>query len=327
MPKPPTDPRTSGTGEERTTLRVSIDGQPRTVSLEGLTNFGELMERIERELIPPGRVVTGVALNEESISMEQEELLHGFGVEGVGSLKLETAEPRLLAVDSLLHANDYLPQLAQALESIGAAVRGGRLESALGRLDAALDLLQHFLAVLDGVRTVMRIDYAKVILETDEGGNLAALQSRLAKRVEELLDASEQEDWHLAGEIAGYELAPLVYQFQGVMPLLLDQVIPMVPEYRQQILGRLQQGADPLSDIWGGGDDEDDDLFDDEDEDGDNGEAGGDIYMVKKGGGNGHSDPDDVTEAMLDDFEEEWDRHRRPTDDDLPEGDPGSKPN
>lgn len=299
-------------------MQVTIDGHSQMVNLEGLTNFGELMARIERELLPAGRVVTGVNLNEEPISLEQEQLLHGFDLDGVGSLKLETAEPRLLAVDSLLHANDYLPQLALALEAIGTAVRAGRIEPALGRLDAALELLQHFLAVLDGVRTVLRIDYGRVALEPDEGGNLAALQSRLARQVEELMESAGQEDWNLAGEIAGYELAPLVYQFQAAMPLLINQVIPQVPEFRQQLMKSMQRSADPLSDLLPeSDDDEDDDLFDDDDPEA---EEDHDIYTVKKGGGNGHSDPDEVTEAMLDDFEEDWDRKPRSPDDDVPPG-------
>lgn len=236
----------------RSSMQVTIDGETRQVSLDGLTNFGELMERIERELVPPGRVVTELILNEEPLSLEQEDLLYGFALEHVGSLLLETAEPRSLAIDSLLHAQDYLPSLSGALEASASMIRRGELEGGLEGLDSSLELLQHFLAMLDGVRTVLQLDFAGILLAPDEGGSIATLQHRLEEQVQALLDTAEQEDWTAAAEIATYELSPLAYQFIAAMPLLIEAALRGVPEYRAQVAQRARK--DPADLDWDGDD-------------------------------------------------------------------------
>lgn len=294
---------------ERTTMQVTIDGQVREIRLEGLSSFGELMERIERELVPGGRVVTSLQLNEEPLSMEQEELLYGFSLENVGRLELQTAEPRALAIDSLLHSTDYLPELSRALEFSAAQIRRGELDEGLEGLDACMELLQHFLAMLEGVRTVLQLDFARVLLESDEGGSVARLQQRLQEQAEALLAAAENEDWSAAGEVAAYDLSPLVYQFIAVMPLLLDSAMKAVPEYREEIARRARerqegaaQGAWSQALMEG---DEDGDEFDDS-PDLQLSDADAAPRTFRTHTGQTHADTDGITEVSIDDLDDAW---------------------
>ncbi|MEO7995435.1 MAG: hypothetical protein ABI743_13645 [bacterium] len=306
----------------RDTMQVSIDGHPQTVALQGVSTFGELMARIEADLVPPGRVVTSIALNEEELSGEQEGLLHGFGLEGVASLRLATAEPRTLAIESLIHSSDYLPGLSRGLETSAKHIRAGRMDEGLGWLDDALELLGHFLAVLDGVRTVLRLDFTTIELAPDEHSSVANLQHRLSAQVRELFAAAENEDWMTAAEIAAYELSPLVYQFIAAMPLILERALKETPEFRTGLAEKAAKQRDKMIDeAWESLGEEAEESEGDPDDDLPLiAEEEHHVSAVKSKSGNGHSAPDAVTEEMLDALEDEWDSSPPKR-----EGDGGSK--
>ena len=288
--------------EKKRALRVQIDNQPADINLEGIASFGELMARIEKETIPEGRVVTSVVLNEEALSLEQEELLHGFAVAEIGSLSLETAEPKVLALESLIHAGEYLPDLAAGLETIPTLLRAGRTADGLQRLETAFDIIQHFLSMLEGVRSVLKLDFTQVSIDAVDAGSLAALHAKLMGSLKEVNAAAEQEDWSHAGEIAGFELSPLMYQFMAVMPSLLEQVIERTPELEEQFKGRIKASRDSLvtglgSELSAGVEDLGFDVMEEEEWEADADDDGSGGVMAA---------PGSLSDNELDDLEEEW---------------------
>jgi hypothetical protein len=205
-------------------LVVMIDSIEHDLDISDVGNFGEMMRKIELELVPDGRVVTTVFLNDEALSEEQEELYAGFGLDDIASLRLTTEEPVQLALKSLNDTIDYLPVLADSFEKTAKQIRSGDLLKGMELLRESLELIQSFNLLIDGIRKVLMIDFYQIKLESDEGDNFANLNLRLKELADQILVAAQSEEWLDLADLLEYEFSPLLYRYLGAIPFLVEAV-------------------------------------------------------------------------------------------------------
>jgi methyl coenzyme M reductase subunit C-like uncharacterized protein (methanogenesis marker protein 7) len=194
------------------------------LDISDVGNFQEMMRKIELELVPDGRVVTTIFLNDEALSEEQEELYADFGLDDIASLRLTTEEPVQLALRSLNDTIEYLPILAESFENTAKQIRSGDLLKAMELLQESLELIQSFNLLIDGIRKVLMIDFYQIKLESDEGENFANLNIRLKELADEILNAAQTEEWHDLADLLEYEFSPLLYRYLGAIPFLVEAV-------------------------------------------------------------------------------------------------------
>jgi hypothetical protein len=205
-------------------MSVVVDGVNHDLDVSDTATFAELIRKIELELVPKGRVITHIILNEEFLSEEQEELYAAFGLRDIASLEIGTEEPVKLAMTSLNDTLEYLPQLAGAFENISQKIRSGDYLRGLELLQENVQLVQSFNQLIDGIRQVLMIDLYQIQLDDDEGSSFAVLNNRLKEIAGEILKAAESENWSELADLLEYELSPLLYRYMGAIPFVIEAV-------------------------------------------------------------------------------------------------------
>lgn len=199
-------------------MEIIVDGESRELAITGITTFGELMGRIQAELVVYPSVITRVILNEEELDDAQEFGFGNFKIEDIASLILETEDTTTLAYQSLFDAQDYLPQVSAILENAAKLIREGNVQGGLLTASEALEVVSAFGQVLDSIRGAFQIDFTKV--KVDDIILLDKL-NMLNQHANDVLKATQDEDWTLFADLIEYELSPLLYEWMAVIPELV----------------------------------------------------------------------------------------------------------
>jgi hypothetical protein len=207
-------------------MEIIIDGEPRELALGEIATFGELMEFIQNEVVIFPNVVTRVILNEEELDEGQEIGFGKFSISEILSLALETDNTTTLAYDSLFDAQDYLPELSGILENAAKLIREGKIQAGLLNASQALEVVSAFGQVLDSIRGAFQIDFSKIRI--DEIILLDKL-NQLNQYANDVLKATQDENWTLFADLIEYELSPLLYEWMAVIPELV-KLLPTPPE-------------------------------------------------------------------------------------------------
>ena len=205
-------------------MEITVDGHTHDLKVDDVSNFKDLMKKIELELVPQGKVLTHIYLNGEYLSEEQENLYESFGIEDITILDVKTEEPVKLALSSLNDTLDYLPELAGSFEKTAVKIRSGDYATGLEYLNESLGLIQNFNQLIDGIRQVLMVDFFQIKLEDDEGENFASLNNSLQNIAKEILTAAEAQNWTELADLLEYELSPLLYRYLGAMPFIIEAV-------------------------------------------------------------------------------------------------------
>lgn len=199
-------------------MEIIIDGVPTKLAIGAITTFGELMDHIQSEVVIFPNVVTRVILNEEELDEGQEIGFGNFSINEILSLALETDNTTKLAYDSLFDAQDYLPELSEVFENAAKLIRGGNVQAGLLNASQALEVVSAFGQVLDSIRGAFQIDFSKIRID-----DIILLDklNLLNQYANDVLKATQAEDWTLFADLIEYELSPLLYEWMAVIPELV----------------------------------------------------------------------------------------------------------
>jgi hypothetical protein len=199
-------------------MQIVIDGETKTIDTTGIANLQDLLVFLEDNVIERSRVITKIALNEEILDEGQEVGLGAFPLTDIASLMIVTTDTTALAMEALQDSQEYLPAISMILENSATKIREGDVRGGLQDMSEALQVIGAFGEVLDGIRTVFRIDFSKV--KIDES-SLLDKQTELGTLAKQILDAAKDENWTLLADLLEYELSPLLYEWMAVIPELV----------------------------------------------------------------------------------------------------------
>jgi hypothetical protein len=205
-------------------MEISIDGVARNLETDGLVTFKDLVTHLERNIIDKSRIITKICLNDEELEEEQEIGLGAFPISEILMMAIETEDTADLAAQALGDALEYLPTISSVLEESARLIREGDVRNGLVNISDAIQVIGAFVEVLEGLRGAFQIDFAKV--KIDDDSNLLEKMGDLAKHSQAIFEASKKEDWVLLGDIAEYELSPLLYEWMAIIPELV-KLIPV----------------------------------------------------------------------------------------------------
>ena len=205
-------------------MKITIDGIEVVLPKEEPQDFKKLMEYIQREHIPPGRLVTVLKLNEEYLGEEQEVAFGAQPLSDIDTLDIETSVADELATEVLMDYHDYLPKLSEHFELCAKEFRGGDRRKAFRLFSSSIEFISAFLDILDHIRQVFLIDYSKIQCSDKTMMDLNLQMHDLAK---EILEASEAADWSHLADLLDYELSPLLYKWMGEIPELIKAIEEM----------------------------------------------------------------------------------------------------
>lgn len=227
-------------------FQLKIDGQQSQVKLEvsGLSDFGEVMEKLSREILASKSVITQVRLNGKELPAEVQGEYYPLPLEEIETIEIETAHPRHLAYQNLLSATGYLELLSFGLEKVAGLLRAGEDAEANTLYAQCLEGLRWLVRIIDGTRQLLHLFPAEPVPERrpsdDEGksrdisgcgegekgfcSRLASLASQLHGMADEILLAQFDKDWIMLADLLEYQLAPLLKEFKGVLLNLQEEI-------------------------------------------------------------------------------------------------------
>ncbi len=202
-------------------MKITIDDVEVTLADAVPADFKSLMEHLENNHVPPGRFVTVLKLNDESLSQEQEIAFGAHPVAEIESLEIRTSPADDLAIETLMDYQDYLPKLSEQFEKCAKEFRGGDHQKAFMLFGSSIEFISAFIEILDNIRRTFLIDYSTIQCNDKTMMDLNLRMNSLAK---EILEVSEKTDWTHLADLLDFELSPLLYEWMAEIPELIKVI-------------------------------------------------------------------------------------------------------
>jgi len=202
-------------------MKITIDDVEVTLAGAVPADFKSLVKHLEKNHVPPGRFVTVLKLNDESLTQEQEIAFGAHPVAEIESLEIRTSPADDLAIETLMDYQDYLPKLSEQFEKCAKEFRGGDHQKAFMLFSSSIEFISAFIEILDNIRRTFLIDYSTIQCNDKTMMDLNLRMNSLAK---EILEASEKTDWTHLADLLDFELSPLLYVWMAEIPELIKVI-------------------------------------------------------------------------------------------------------
>lgn len=203
-------------------MQVHLNEKQIEVDTQGLQSFGQLIQKIEKQILEPdGSVITALHLNGRELDAQGEVDHATFPLDRVESLNIRASNKQELALQALSDAIHILPELSLVVDEC------------LQKFDEQSENagMQVFVTVADGLSWLSTVSHgAETIFQDQIQGSgiedCAFLSSsrKLQNIARELLNAQQHSDYTTFRDLLEYELKPA-----------LNEIAEGIPEFCQSI--------------------------------------------------------------------------------------------
>lgn len=217
----------------------------------GVASFGDLVFFVEQQRLPPGEVLTVVALDGNELDEAEEQAAAARPCSSIDRAEFFSARPLDLAREGLTDASELLPSLSEDLPLVAATLRGGKLNDGLEMFAPCLEVLSWYVSLLSALDTLLSRDGVCFSLHPDtasdadmlgeelngageaaaggslnDGSELRSFASieNLRQKLVDIELAQQQSDHLLLADLLEYELLPIVQIWADESPRLLHHV-------------------------------------------------------------------------------------------------------
>jgi|GEM_PF-1100829 hypothetical protein len=187
-------------------MEIYINAERAQLDVADLLNFGQLIQKIETDVLGPrGEVLTQIQLNDRDLD-EAAELDHqNLPLSRIQKLIIKSTTPTMLVLEALGDAPTILSEMVKVLDEV------------LGSFEDSQDSkgYQEFVIVTDGLSWFTTIYsrsmaiFQDLILQQDLHQSPFILESqKLSKTIEEILDCQSSKDRTTFLDLLEYELKP-----------------------------------------------------------------------------------------------------------------------
>ena len=200
-------------------MKVFIDSKEGEERKEG--NLKEALDRIKEELKEKNLVVTKVLVDGKEIPLLQEVVWKERAVSEIEKVEVSSANPRELTIAGVLDSLTILPKINESLREAVRLIQTGSQEKGLNLLAEALEGLNWFNVVIQGVEKVLGIELSSFSIK---GVDLLKKREELAEILRKALSSFQNRDFVNLGDLIEYELAPQIESWLEVIPDLIKEV-------------------------------------------------------------------------------------------------------
>jgi hypothetical protein len=224
-------------------MKASLNSRPCEVP-EGITSFGQLIDYVEDERIPPGHVITRIVVDGEEWDEEAERKRAEQAVGGLQIVEFFSARTLDLAREGLEEATQLLPALHQDLGEAAALLRSQGVQDGLAILYECIGVIDWYVNLV----TAVDIIFTQVNPDFRYGDGLADLGSEspeedlatlggagshertfasidnLREKLLAMEEAQQNNDLLLLADLIEYEVRPIVQIWSQEAPQLLAKV-------------------------------------------------------------------------------------------------------
>ncbi|MEX2214243.1 MAG: hypothetical protein WD768_08965 [Phycisphaeraceae bacterium] len=198
-------------------MSIHIDGIP--TALPG-TTLGELVLAAQQRLEPSGRVVVEVTLNDQPIVGNE---LAARQHEAVGTrvVKLTTADPKELVIDTLGEISRHLNQAGELQNEAADLLQRDKEKDALGKISDAMSIWQQ---TEEAVRHSAAMLSISLDTMTIDGQPFAAMTENLVQQLGGLRDLIKAHDTVGLADALAYEWPATVKKWQRMIELFVAKI-------------------------------------------------------------------------------------------------------
>ena len=200
-------------------MKVFIDSKEGEEEQEG--NLKETLDKIKEELKEKNLVVTKVLVDGKEIPLLQEVVWKERAVSEIEKVEVSSANPRELTIAGVLDSLTILPKINESLREAVRLIQTGSQEKGLNLLAEALEGLNWFNVVIQGVEKVLGIELSSFSIK---GVDLLKKREELVEVLRKALSSFQNRDFVNLGDLIEYELAPQIESWLEVIPDLIKEV-------------------------------------------------------------------------------------------------------
>ncbi|PIU68749.1 MAG: hypothetical protein COS84_00615 [Armatimonadetes bacterium CG07_land_8_20_14_0_80_40_9] len=200
-------------------MKVFIDSKEGEERKEG--NLKEALDKIKEELKEKNLVVTKVLVDGKEIPLLQEVVWKERAVSEIEKVEVSSANPRELTIAGVLDSLTILPKINESLREAVRLIQTGSQEKGLNLLAEALEGLNWFNVVIQGVEKVLGIELSSFSIK---GVDLLKKREELVEVLRKALSSFQNRDFVNLGDLIEYELAPQIESWLEVIPDLIKEV-------------------------------------------------------------------------------------------------------
>lgn len=207
--------------ENKSKMKISIDGRSDIVYAESGHNLGEILRQISDLLGRNDRAITSASADGQPVSHSENAHLLEKSVNDFSLLEVETVNVRQQAAAALAEVRNHLPTLCKALIDVTKNIQSGDVLKGYKSLAACADLLNLIVRIIDEVRALLGIDLTQVKVD----GNTVSEQLEQVRDVlKNAKTALDSNDIVTVADLMEYELAPRINRWDAILDKLLEAV-------------------------------------------------------------------------------------------------------
>jgi hypothetical protein len=198
-------------------MAVTVDHQPLPAESLGLRTVGQVLSHLSKG----NRLVVQVLIDGHEpdparLGSVRREILAGH------ELSIETADPRELASDALLHVEEQLKEADRLrLEASDLLARGSHVK-AMEKLSGCFSTWQHAQESVLKTAQLLRVDLSH--LTVSRGVTLDDLLAEFTAQLHEIKRSLERRDFARLADVLRYDAAETSTQWRGALRALRDHI-------------------------------------------------------------------------------------------------------
>ncbi len=198
-------------------MKISVDNQLRQINLDPSIQLRVGIKELVDSLTESRRRVVRIVVDDVEITGKFDHEKYDLSFSDVEKIELFTADPFVLALDSIPMLQDFIMKMKLEIGSATEWYRFGRVDEAsnsMARIADGLTLITH---TIERLRSLLELDFSCLIFNEKP---ILDHYSKLAEMIEELIGAQNETDWILVADLLEYELLPVIEDWDGILGLL-----------------------------------------------------------------------------------------------------------
>ncbi len=202
-------------------MQVYLDDNPVDVSDQAGMTVRQVAQQVRECLAPQERMLVAIHIDGHLVERDRlDEVLDSPAGEH-GKIDFQSAVPRMLAREVLVHARALVAEAAPIREQAGEML-------AAGQTARAMEMLGSCFAVWSQVQESMSRSVELLGLDLDQlqvdGKPASQMLDEFAQRLREVKEALENRDYVTLADILQYELQDTTERWQALLDLVIEQI-------------------------------------------------------------------------------------------------------
>jgi hypothetical protein len=195
-------------------MYVKIDGVENTQIQTDDQTIGDIVMQARNVLDGSGRMIVGITCNGETITPEKINEIMSDSISNYQEVEFQTAFPIDLAKNSLYACREFLKDITDTLHQSIDKLHQSQIQEAMSLLGPMFGKLNDTYRGVMGTFQLMNIDPESIELAN---GNAKKFMNDLVRKLQEIKQSLENQDYVQLTDLFEYELLPVVTEWQKMI--------------------------------------------------------------------------------------------------------------